>query len=86
MDKFAEGGGLEEKTRENALFLSVVAQFNGEISLSISRWFQGLVTLQGLKDHYYESYTTELLRNQEKRTRLINCGGPRKADQRVSKI
>ena len=37
--KFKEGKGLEEKTRNNALFLSVCAQFNGEISERILKWF-----------------------------------------------
>jgi hypothetical protein len=39
-DRFKEGKGLEEKTRPNALFLSVVAQFNGEISAAILKWFR----------------------------------------------
>jgi AAA15 family ATPase/GTPase len=36
---FKEGKKLEEKTRNNSLFLSVVAQFNGEISKKIIKWF-----------------------------------------------
>lgn len=32
---FQEGKGLEEKTRKNALFLSVVNQFNGEIATTV---------------------------------------------------
>ena len=36
---YKEGKGLVEKTRNNALFLSVVAQFNGQISLKIIDWF-----------------------------------------------
>ena len=39
---FKEGRGLKEKTRNNALFLSVAAQFNGEISRSILNWFRQL--------------------------------------------
>src|ERR1700677_557486 len=39
-DRFKEGKGLVEKTRPNALFLSVVAQFNGEISRSVVKWFR----------------------------------------------
>jgi AAA15 family ATPase/GTPase len=41
-ERFKEGKGLEEKTRPNALFLSVVAQFNGEISAAILKWFRNL--------------------------------------------
>lgn len=36
---FREGRGLVSRTRENALFLSVVAQFNGRTAESILRWF-----------------------------------------------
>lgn len=36
---FDEGQGLHSKTRPNALFLSVVAQFNGRLSSEIIRWF-----------------------------------------------
>lgn len=37
--RFNEGKGLKDKTRDNALFLSVAAQFNGEISTKILNWF-----------------------------------------------
>lgn len=47
---FQEGKGLTDKTRDNALFLSVVAQFNGTISLTILRWFQKLQIISGLQD------------------------------------
>lgn len=36
---FNEGKGLKEKTRDNALFLTVAAQFNGAISSKIINWF-----------------------------------------------
>jgi hypothetical protein len=42
---FAEARGLESKTRENALFLSVVAQFNGDISRKILKWFSQFVVI-----------------------------------------
>ena len=37
--KFKEGHGLEKRTRPNALFLSVAAQFNGETATKIRNWF-----------------------------------------------
>ena len=40
---FKEGKDLIEKTRGNALFLSVVAQFNGEISSKILNWFRNKI-------------------------------------------
>ena len=38
-NSFKEGNGLECRVRENALFLSVVANFNGEISRKLLKWF-----------------------------------------------
>lgn len=53
--KFNEGDKLQKKTRNNALFLSVVAQFNGEISQQILKWFRSkLMVTSGLED-YQES-------------------------------
>jgi hypothetical protein len=71
-DDFKEGKGLEEKTRNNALFLSVVAQFNGEIAVKIMKWFIGFRTLHGLHDRYYEKFTTSLLQKEESRQQLLN--------------
>ncbi|NJO00779.1 MAG: ATP-binding protein [Bacteroidia bacterium] len=42
---FKEGAGLETKTRPNALFLSIVAQFNGEIATQIITWFKNQVNV-----------------------------------------
>lgn len=47
---FREGRGLEMRTRPNALFLSVVAQFNGAISTDILRWFRELSVNTGVDD------------------------------------
>lgn len=55
--KFKEGKGLEEKTRSNALFLSVVAQFNGEIAQSILQWFRRIGIVSGLDDTAYRAFT-----------------------------
>ena len=59
-DKFEEGRGLEAKTRENALFVSVAAQFNGQISINIVAWFQTLIFISGARDGLYHGYTTRL--------------------------
>ena len=45
---FKEGKGLQDKTRNNALFLSVAAQFNGEISTGIIKWFYDFRVASGL--------------------------------------
>ena len=47
---FKEGRGLAEKTRPNALFLSVVAQFNGRTAGLISNWFLDAEIISGLDD------------------------------------
>ncbi len=60
---FKEGKGLEEKTRQNSLFLSVCAQFNGKITTSIYNWFKtNLKIISGLDDSGYANFT---LRNME---------------------
>ncbi|AFY94329.1 AAA family ATPase [Chamaesiphon minutus] len=49
--KFIEGQDLVKKTRDNALFLSVVSQFNGSISTEIIDWFdRKLITISELED------------------------------------
>ena len=57
---FREGKGVVEQnlTRPNALFLSVVAQFNGPISKSILEWFENhLNVISGLSDEGYGFFT-----------------------------
>jgi AAA15 family ATPase/GTPase len=49
-NRYKEGKGLEERTRKNALFLSVVAQFNGQIATQILRWFNHLRIINNLLD------------------------------------
>jgi len=44
--EFQEGNGIEERTRDNALFLSVVDQWNGgDITKKIIGWFSGAVDI-----------------------------------------
>jgi len=38
--RFREGRGLEERTRPNALYLSVCGAFNGEIATRVLNWFR----------------------------------------------
>jgi hypothetical protein len=54
---FKEGRGLEEKTRPNALFLSVASQFNGPKSTRILFWFKSIGTISGLNDMGYRGFT-----------------------------
>lgn len=59
--QFSEGSLLSEKTRSNALFLSVCANFDGEISKRILRWFRSLRIISGLTDENLMGLTRECL-------------------------
>lgn len=61
MPSFHEGKNLEEKTRENALFLSVVDQFNGQIAKRIIRWFKNFNVISGLSHDNYRGITYAML-------------------------
>jgi len=54
---FKEGKGLESKTRDNALFLSVAAQFNGEIAIKVLKWIQNFKIISGLELRDHEAFT-----------------------------
>jgi AAA15 family ATPase/GTPase len=59
---FQEGFNLEEKTKHNSLFISVVAQFNGKISAEIIKWFANyqVVSGSGTQDDLYRKFTLKL--------------------------
>ncbi len=54
---FKEGKGLEAKTRPNALFLSTVAQLNGQIATQILIWFKNNFNIISGLDDTTTSYT-----------------------------
>lgn len=54
---FKEGEGLEDKTKQNSLFLSVSAQFNGKISEQILKWFFNCKVISGTLDRNYRNIT-----------------------------
>ncbi|MFM6311845.1 MAG: AAA family ATPase, partial [Dolichospermum sp.] len=60
---FKEGLHLEEKTKHNSLFISVVAQFNGKISAEIIKWFAScqVISGSGIHDNFYKTVTLKLL-------------------------
>ncbi len=60
---FKEGKDIDERTRKNALFLSVVSQFNGKLSLKLRERFMFLDILSGLEDR---DYSLTLLRLESK--------------------
>ncbi|MEZ4773384.1 MAG: ATP-binding protein [Bacteroidia bacterium] len=72
MKDFPEGKNLEIRTRENALFLAVADQFNGEIAKKIMRWFHNLITISGLSHEGYKAVTFEMLENKQTRSALLD--------------
>ncbi|QMW06150.1 AAA family ATPase [Spirosoma foliorum] len=60
---FKEGKGLEERTRDNALFLAICDQFNGELAKRILEWFSQLVSISGISHERLRRFT---MRNIEK--------------------
>jgi AAA15 family ATPase/GTPase len=57
---FSEGEGLEKRTRKNALFISVVAQFNGTISSKILSFFgENLNVISGLETEFYREIAVD---------------------------
>jgi AAA15 family ATPase/GTPase len=69
---FKEAKGLTDKTRVNALFLSVLAQFNGTISKSILNWFRSFNLISGLADRGYRQYTVNCFKNNRYTSDITN--------------
>ena len=83
--RFKEGKGLEERTRDNALFLSVCAQFNGAISEKILEWFFNFNVISGLQDKHYLNYSANMfLNNDNERSKILDL--VKKADLGISNI
>ena len=70
-DEFEEAYDLESKTRDNALFLSVVDQFNGEIAGKIIKWFHDWSTISGLSHDNYRGITFSLLEKERSKKQLL---------------
>ncbi|KAA3606431.1 MAG: ATP-binding protein [Calditrichaeota bacterium] len=66
---FREGKGLEDKTRKNALFVSVVAQFNGEISTGVLKYFSDL---RMLFDGVLRTFTPQKAQNPKFKNKILN--------------
>jgi hypothetical protein len=69
---FKEGRGLTDKTRDNALFLSVVAQFNGPIAQAILGWFWKLGIISGLSDQEYRPFTLKQFQEETHRKEIVS--------------
>ena len=69
---FPEAKNLEERTRDNALFLAVVDQFNGKTAKKIMQWFNNFITISGLSHEDYKAVTFGMLENKNTRHLLLN--------------
>ena len=58
---FREGKNLKDKTRDNALFLSTVTQFNGETAKRILTWFRAFNIISGSDDDHHMGYSLKRL-------------------------
>jgi len=67
----SDGKGLDGRTRENALFLSVCAQWNGKISIDILTWFRKCMIVSGLDDTASRVYTMRQLKNSGLKNKII---------------
>ena len=68
---FREGKGLDDKTREDALFLSVVAQFNGTISINIIEWFNQFNIISNIKSDEFKHYSFDKLEDKEFKDKMV---------------
>jgi AAA15 family ATPase/GTPase len=72
VSKTYKANGIQQKTRHNALFLSVSAQFNVKIAEKILDWLTNKVKIvSGLDDIGYRGYTVNCLRDNENKDEII---------------
>lgn len=70
--KTYKADGIEEKTRHNALFLSVSAQFNVKVAEKILDWLtEKLNVVFGIDDSKYASYTVNCLLENKNRDEIV---------------
>jgi len=71
---FKEGKLLidNDKTRDNALFLTVVAQFNGKISQDILNWFAYCNILSSINSNEFENFSFNQLKDNAFKEKIIN--------------
>lgn len=71
-DGFQEGQGVQKKTRSNALFLSSVAQWNGELAGELLEWFQSINFVHGVMDHKYFDHTAQMLKDKDSKKMVMD--------------
>lgn len=68
---FREGAGLEKRTRSNALFISVCANFDGQISAEVIAWFRRLKIVSGVADVGLMNYTQQKLKDESSNKKIV---------------
>jgi len=68
---FREGQQLIDKTRKNALFLSVVAQFNGEVSTKILSWFKQFNHISNINSDAFKHYSFNKLEDEAFKEKIV---------------
>ena len=71
--RFSEGKDKQSWTRENALFLSLVAQLNGTLSKKIISWFEKIVFVHhlcGCEDGF-DNFTAELIEKGKYKGKIV---------------
>lgn len=61
----------ENKTREDKLYVSIVAEFNGKISRDVIEWFETFNTFSGIHSDL-TSFTLEKIENELQKERIID--------------
>lgn len=57
--------------RDNALLLSVAAQFNDPTSISLLNWFEELEIISGLNEYDFKNNTIEKIKNDKERYKIL---------------
>ena len=81
---FKEGKDLTDKTRPNALFLSVVAQFNGTIAKEILNWFIKFGVISGIDDDSFLYFTLNYMKKHDFKKEIMKL--LKKADLSIDNI
>jgi AAA15 family ATPase/GTPase len=71
---FSKGATLkkEKLVRENALLLSVAAQFNDENAKKVLSWFQELKVISGLEERGYKNNTITKTKDPKQKKKILN--------------
>ena len=81
---FKEGKGLDERTRTNALFLSVCAQWNGSVATEVLNWMERLRAVSGLSESGFFSFTAQQLQDPKYQEHLLRLA--RTADFNITAL